>query len=282
MTVCIGAICADKKALIVASDRMVTSSMPPIKFEHTKRKIIPISNNCVALFAGNALIPIKIIPMIKEMLSNNSSIGKIAEDAKNLFQMLRSQTAEDLILKTKTISKEIFYTKGASIFPPDLFRQVDYDFTNYDLGIQLMIGGVDNEAHLFGITHPGTLNCFDDISFHAIGIGSLHAIQVFIAHDYKVSYNIEETLNIVYAAKKSAESAPGVGRETDISIIQTNGTINIEDKIINELQKIYNETRKPIIEEIKEKSAKLKKLLKAKQPEKKDETKLQSGSEKEA
>ena len=84
----------------------------------------------------------------------------------------------------------------------------------------------------------------------------------FIAHNYKTSYDIEEAVSIVYAAKKAAEAAPGVGQETDICIITQEGIINLLPEMIAELSKIYNEVRKAPVEEIKEKSKRLKDLLK--------------------
>lgn len=204
MTVCVGAICNEGDTVIVASDRMMTATMPPIKFEHTKPKIFPISNSCVALTAGNALLPVEIIPQIKALLTKASSIPQIAEQTKNIYQLLRAKHAEDIFLLPRTITKEVFYSRGAAIFPPDLFNAIDRDFTFFNFGFDLMIAGVDQEAHLYGITNPGFASCYDSISFHAIGIGHLHAIQVFIAHKYKTSYDIEEAVSVVYAAKKSS------------------------------------------------------------------------------
>lgn len=55
MTICIGAICDNKSKVIVASDRMITASYPPVEFEHGIPKMEKISNTCVALTAGSAL-----------------------------------------------------------------------------------------------------------------------------------------------------------------------------------------------------------------------------------
>lgn len=62
--------------------------------------------------------------------------------------------------------------------------------------------------------------------------------------------------------KKAAEAAPGVGQETDICIITQDSIINLVPEMIDELSNIYNEVRKSPVEEIKEKSKRLKTLLK--------------------
>jgi hypothetical protein len=268
MTVCIGALCNDATIGIVASDRMVTSTFPPIEFEHTRQKLTSVTNYCVILTAGNALKSVDIIPRVIASLGKTPNITTIAQTTKDFYQILRGNEAEELLLKPRTLTKEVFYTRGTSIFPPDLFNMIDHQFSQYDYGLQLLIvGGDNNGAHLFQVSNPGTVNCFDTLGFHAIGIGALHAIQTFIAHNYKVSYSLEEAINIVYAAKKAAEIAPGVGKETDISFIDEKDIIHVDPTIISEIAKIYDDVTKPKIEEVKEKSTKLRKLLDAKREE---------------
>ena len=262
MTVCIGAICNKGEIGVVASDRMVTSSFPPIEFEHTRKKLLAITDYCVTSTAGNALKSINIIPKVITSLGKTPDIETIAQRTKDFYQMLRGDEAEALLLKPRTLNKEVFYTRGASIFPPDLFNIIDHQFNQYDYGLEILLVGVDlGGAHLFSISNPGLLNCFDTLGFHAIGIGYLHAIQVFIAHGYKTSCNLEEAINIVYAAKKADEVAPGVGTETDISFITESKTIDVDPIIIDQIEKIYDEVTKPKIEELKEKSARLLDLL---------------------
>lgn len=262
MTVCIGAICMKGEAAIVASDRMVTSYYPPIEFEHTKSKIFQITEYCLALTAGDALKPIKMIPRIKDGLGKDPYIESIVDTTTEIYQVLRSEDAEEWYLKPRSMSKEVFYTRGIGIFPQDLFSLIDQKITSHNFGLELLIAGVDNlGAHIYSIRNPGKSDCFDTLGFNAIGVGYLHAIQVFIAHSYKSSYSIEEALNIVYAAKKAAEVAPGVGKEMDISILIGNKTIDVKEEIISELAKIHDEIRKPPAEEIREKSVRLKKLI---------------------
>lgn len=261
MTVCIGAICQNQDVVVVASDRMVTTNMPPIEFEHTKQKIFEVSPNCVLLTAGNALKPVELIPKLKIVLSKKPSLSEISEQTKNLYQALRAAQAEDIFLRPRTISKEIFYSRGASFIPPDLFRAIDRDFTMFNYGLDILVAGVDNEAHLYGVSNPGIANCYDTIGFHAIGIGSLHAIQTFIANGFKTSYNVDEAISIVYEAKRAAEAAPGVGQKTDICLITRDQILQLPGEIIKELAKIYDEVKKSPAEAIKEKSQKLHDLL---------------------
>ena len=264
MTVCIGAICNNGEAAIVASDRMVTGHYPPIEFEHTKPKIFDLTKSCVVLTAGSALKPIELINRTKQALDEigkPQTVEQIVETMGSLYQMLRAREAEEVILKPRTMSKELFYQKGVNILPSDLFNVIDNQFTRYDYGIQVLVVGIDAQAHIRSILNPGLVNCYDTLGFHAIGVGYLHAIQVFIGHRYDTSFSMEEAMNIVYSAKKAAEVAPGVGNETDISVILPDRIGHIDPKIIKELSKIYQEVRKSPVEVIKESSSRLASLI---------------------
>jgi len=236
--------------------------MPPIEFEHTKQKIFPLSSTCVALTAGNALRPIEIIPRIQATIAKNSGTAEIANNAKNIYQVLRADHAEDAILKPRSITKEIFYTQGANIFPVGLFQAIDNDFALYRYNLNLLITGVDGGGgHIFSVSDPGVCHCFDSIGFHATGVGDLHATQVFIAHRYKISYSINEAINIVYAAKKAAEVAPGVGSATDMLIINQNEVAQLHDEVMSEIENIYSTESISPIDQITNKTTRLNKFI---------------------
>ena len=52
--------------------------------------------------------------------------------------------------------------------------------------------------------------------------------------------NVKEALYVIYEAKKISERAPGVGKETDIILIDKNGTKKISKDTIDLLNGIYN------------------------------------------
>lgn len=68
MTVCIAAICGGGTAIVVAADRMITASYPPVEFEHDVPKLEGLGSSCVALTAGDALAHIDLFRSAKEAL----------------------------------------------------------------------------------------------------------------------------------------------------------------------------------------------------------------------
>ena len=47
MTVCIAMIFNNEKGLIVASDRMTIVGLPPMEFEHKRKKILDLGNGSI-------------------------------------------------------------------------------------------------------------------------------------------------------------------------------------------------------------------------------------------
>lgn len=254
MTVCISAICEDGKTAIVASDRMVTAQYPPIEFEHTRSKIHHLAPYCIAMTAGDALKPIEVIPKSKLTICDqrrSPSIEQIVDIVKHWYQFHRIANAEERILKPRTINSQTFYDKGLGIFPRDIFGYLDQEMANFNYGIELLIAGLDSTgAHIYHIFNPGMANCYDFIGFHAIGVGQLHAFQTFIAQRYSISCTTIDCLNVVYAAKKASEVAPGVGKETDMAMVREGQVIHITPEMVSALSDIYNQVTQPRQQEI--------------------------------
>ena len=71
MTICIGALCDNGKAAVVAMDRMLTAEVLSIEFEHPGNKLTRITDNCVALTAGNALGYVELFRAVKDELTES-------------------------------------------------------------------------------------------------------------------------------------------------------------------------------------------------------------------
>jgi hypothetical protein len=234
--------------------------------------------------SGNALKPIEVINRSQSRINEKReepNVERIAMIVKDWYQVLRAMEAEESILKPRTMSQEMFYKYGIKILPPDLFNVIDHEFFQYKYGLNILIVGNDSlGSHIHGIVNPGISACYDTLGFHAIGIGALHALQTIIAHRYKISYDMEEAIYIAYSAKRTAEVAPGVGRETDICLVIPDQIIDVGSKIITEMSKIHSKIRKPIEDQIKESSNLLKKFLEQRRETNENEKKKAGTNEK--
>src|SRR5262249_1647518 len=90
-------------------------------------------------------------------------------------------------------------------------------------------------GHVFYLSHPGSLFCFDKLGYNCIGSGGQHAALRFSLGRYTPDRSLPEALFAVYAAKRAAEVAPGVGRETEMAVLSSAGTWNRSENLLSEL-----------------------------------------------
>jgi len=95
MTICIAAICERSTSLVLAADAMVTSHRLSLEFEHPKRKMTPLSDNCVALTAGDALAHTELFDAAaKEIRAlKEPAIAEIVEKITECYQSVRKTKA---------------------------------------------------------------------------------------------------------------------------------------------------------------------------------------------
>jgi hypothetical protein len=123
--------------------------------------------------------------------------------------------------------------------------ELAYDLTNelrvYMIEVEALVVGCDGDklAHIYQVDAQGMVTCHDDINFAAIGIGSNHTKSHFMFSRYPRLLNYFHALPIIYGAKRRAEVAPGVGRETDMFVITREGTSPVHNVLTKELEKDY-------------------------------------------
>ena len=105
-----------------------------------------------------------------------------------------------------------------------------------------MIAGIDaTGAHLFVITHPGMALPMDTVGSSAIGSGGMHAaIRLSLAHQAKDGA-LQDSMRNVYEAKIASEGAPGVGKFTDIAIMNAKGITFVKESVFDVLAEIHKE-----------------------------------------
>jgi len=255
MTVCIAAICEKNKSIVVASDRMITAPFLAREFEHDQSKIHVIDKEVVALTAGDATRAIDIFRIIESKLSSESdnSTKEIARMICEEYEKLRIQKIESIYFQPRGMTIEAFYKERAKQLPEQLAIFLDKCMSQQELGLSLIIAGIDeSEAHIFTILDPGNMECFDTIGFQAIGIGESHALNSLIGKKISINDNLLTCIYNVYEAKKISEVAPGVGKFTDMSIINEEGIEHLTQKdidIIDSAHKKLNEPKEANIED---------------------------------
>jgi len=252
MTVCIAVLCNNAEDVVVASDRMITATYPPVEFEHGMPKLEVICSSCIVLTAGDALAHADICRAVREIVVGLShpKAAAITEHVRTTYVTERQKVINQRFLEPRGWTLEDFYEKYARVIHPDLMLTVDRQISTYDYGLEIIVAGVDSdEAHIYGIRHPGEADCYDALGYHAIGIGDLHAISSLITNKCIPSVSRKMAVYLTYEAKKSAENAPGVGQETDMVIVSKDGQYPLSSENLTLLDKIHEERRVPRTEE---------------------------------
>ncbi len=258
MTVCIGAICADEagtggNALVVASDRMVTMGNF-YEFEHEVPKLTSIGDKAVALIAGDAARAASIVRELTSFTrSGTYSISAIAQRACDLYVEHRQRQVEADVLLPRGMTLERLL-QGVGLNPQVLFG-IDQTMAQYPYGVELLIGGVDDAgAQLYVIMNPGgSYSDIRAIGFTAIGSGAIHAVQSMIGFGHAPFRGLRETIFAVYASKRRAEAAPGVGQDTDLIVVTNARLYRVEADALEALEGLYQEFQAPMAQELREK-----------------------------
>jgi hypothetical protein len=254
MTICIAALCEHSKAVVVASDKMITAGFLSLEFEHPNSKAECLTNTCVGLTSGSALASVELFQECEAILQQLHSppIARIAEQVADLFAKLRCKSVEENILRPRGLTLKDFYEAGLiNRLPPDLAVRLDASIRDAKYPLEIIIAGVDSKgAHIYAVSDPGVVDCFDRLGYYAIGTGLIHALLTITASQHSYARSLNETIYLVYEAKKRAERAQGVGEATEIGFITAAGIRWSSQEEKNTLQKIYQEKSAPQVEHI--------------------------------
>jgi len=246
MTICVAAISAKntngEKYAIVASDRMVTLSLPSIEWEQNVSKTIKISDNCVAATAGSAIAFTEVLRNAKpqiEKLANND-IHAIVEIIRQNYQVQRMKKVEEEILAKIGLTLKNFY-EANQVLSPQIVQTVIDAMAKFNYGLTILVAGVDNSGpHVYRIDNPAKADCFDAIGYCAIGSGDLHSLTTFIANDYDPNLDLNHICAMTFESKKRSEKAQGVGTKSDLFIICNQRVVRMPSSIIEKLDQIYS------------------------------------------
>lgn len=245
MTICVSAICENGRAVVYATDRLLTAGLLVAEFEHPGSKAYSLGSTCIGLAAGDALYGHDLFIGCQAMLASRQSpsMAEIAEAVRSRYSALRARTAEEMILAPRGLTMGEFYQGGlVRQLPPEMAFNIDQGIQGARLPLQVMLAGLDSSgAHLYGVNDPGSIDNYDRIGYQAVGSGETHALLMLVAREHKTDNDLQTTAYLVYEAKRKAEVAPGVGAATEVGIIDAQGIWRVTDDAIAELQAAYDD-----------------------------------------
>jgi hypothetical protein len=254
MTVCIAVSCEGGKHIVTAADRMFTVGPPlNVEFEPPLSKIETMGTTCVSMGAGNGLYVSEIFQRAKAGYQNfpAATVAQIANSVKEAYAKYRDEKIEEQIIKP-TLGPDFlaFRAKGGTLpayLQPQagIYQQIIVQSNQFNLGVELIVAGIDGSgSHVYYVGHPGTMVSFDKIGYNAVGSGASHVAIKFALDCLHPNTPLGDVLLAVYAAKRAAEVAPGVGQETEIKVISSGDIWSVPTALMDVLKDVHNEGAK--------------------------------------
>lgn len=252
MTVCVAAICTEY--VIGAADRMFTAG--DVQFEPAQPKIMQITSSISIMMAGDGLLQAEIVQRVMSDVNeriqtqpeNWWTVSDVADLYYKYYGQARFKKAEGALLAPLGLTVETFYQQQ-KLMDSEFVRQIATELINYESpAVECICCGIDPSGrHIYTVDQYG-VDCHDLAGFTSIGAGMGHASSQLMFAGHTKGSSPADTILTVYAAKRRAEVAPGVGRETDLvvwgpGLAQTNA---IREDFLSVLQAIYDREQESI------------------------------------
>ncbi len=242
MTVGIAAVCDDGNAIVAAADRMRTNIM---ETEPKSSKIEEYGSHCVVLPTGRGNRVEPVINIAREKYSRRD-VKKIAGEIRNAYQDERNRKICEEILFPVGLSFEVINGRQQSLTQP-VIGSMYQKMAEFNLELSLLIAGIDKSsdapAKIYILNNPGSLDALNRMDCMAIGSGQHFAYASLAEKRYERDASVNEAVFRVLEAKKISECAPGVGKATDVRIIDEKGIRKIDQGAIEDLEKLIENKR---------------------------------------
>jgi len=261
MTVCLAALCVDDDKVpfaVVAADRMVTLG-GFMEFEHAIPKMAEPSPAAVVMIAGDTLVGTRLaVEVARTTAGTQPRTADMAAALSQHYEAVRRESMEQELLRPRGLDLTTFYANHANL-SPQITMMLDQQMAQHNLGVELLLAGVDdNGGHVFTIHNPGGPELQHDvIGYAATGSGAIHAVQSMVGFGHHAGASAKDTLFRVYASKRRAEVAPGVGHDTDLGVVSSTGTRWLDSDQIGQLSAMYESFEDSTQESLTEKLAEL-------------------------
>lgn len=258
MTVCVAAI-FDGNMVCGMSDRMLTAG--DVQFQPSSSKIWEITKSIVMMSSGDVGLQTEIYSQVKKIVDNSIKekpddwfrVEDVAELYRQAYFSLKKRRAEKEILIPLGLDSHSFLTRQRGM-DSELVSKISMELIGYRMpDVAAIIAGNNPlyeapkdsklvSAHIF-IVENGKLSCADKVGFACVGAGAWHANSTMMFAGHTPLTQAPKALLTVYAAKKRAEVAPGVGAETDTFVVTPflGGHSTLRDEIRDAVIKAYDD-----------------------------------------
>jgi hypothetical protein len=242
MTICIAAIGQHQgeEVIVFSTDHMVTIGELG-QFEHSILKWREISPKTIAMLAGNPIF----FDDLTKLTTDSLSFSEIADEVHKNFKEKRRNIINSEIYDIYGIDNEFVKGALAAAIPNQHIAKILDQISQYNLQTQILLIGFESELAQISVVDESNIANFRVINFNAIGSGMIQAVNTLMFQKHGKDDDVLRTLYDVYKAKRNAEVAQGVGKETELlTLSQKTGCARINEAQFNLLSEIYDEELK--------------------------------------
>lgn len=240
MTICIAAIAKDggNESVVFATDHMVTTMTG--QFEHSMVKYKPLNKSTIAMLSGHALLFDEITEMPQGNLNYQEMKKQIFKNLKNK----RDDIIEKEIFSVFGIDRKFFLNALEKEIPNPYVNSILEQVSNFKLNTNILLIGFDEGVAQISEINDKAIIDFRNMNFHAIGSGMVQASNTLLFQKHSKEGSLQETIYNVFKAKRNAEVMDGVGKETELLVLNKEGYFSLTEKELNTLSEIYEEELK--------------------------------------
>jgi 20S proteasome alpha/beta subunit len=185
MTCCVAALCADRKAIVLAADKMI--GMVGMESEPDISKIFHLHKDWRVMLAGNNVsAAFDIIDHAKKAFSRKKAVGidEAVRIMSGAFREKRAEEAEALHLAPIGWTLRKLNSPSSQVLPESVRLNLIYQIQSYSLPISLLVVGFDGSSrgHIFSIedgpASKGIPQRHDLPGYYSIGSGSFGALYI--------------------------------------------------------------------------------------------------------
>lgn len=252
MTICIAAI-AERKFAVIAADRTLTLTLQPEEFAHGHQsKVYEVTPTFVVASAGTPVY-------VPEFLS---ILRGLSAKEKDRFELLSESLR---ILRRKAMERSILHRFGWTYdeyegllskgqITEAQARIIGEEMDGFHVCLHVVAGtvGTHSAASIFSAEDcgmspmgrmPKSVFCHDSIGWVTSGSGAAYAEQALVRANCYGDRPLAEVIYDVFEAKKNAEQAIGVGRETDLRVVTSGGTHSVSDRVLRDLARALDASK---------------------------------------
>lgn len=234
------------------ADRLLTAGI--LQYQPARSKIYPITKSVFAMLSGEDIalaaeliedVKTRVAAAIQANPTEWWSVKNTAELWREVYLERRGRESETTILSHLGLTRDTFISRNQEL-APSLVERISNELVNFEIaGTEVIFAGTDGTGPHLYVAHNASVKCNDAIGYAAVGIGAYHARSQFITSSHTPDAPFNRTIFVTYAAKRRAEAAPGVGKDTDTFFTYMPGEGGpIREDVIDLVTSIYDTMEK--------------------------------------